>query len=65
MGTHTVHADCVKCTGKDSLIYAFDTRNPISGEAFCLNCGRYYSTIEKKPAKKELAGLRKEYGGGD
>lgn len=33
MGTHTVHADCVKCRGKDSLIYTFDTRNPISGEA--------------------------------
>jgi hypothetical protein len=65
MGTHTVHADCAKCREKDYLIYTFDTRNPISGEAFCLDCGRYYGTIEKKLAKIELAELRKEYEWGD
>lgn len=65
MGTHTVRADCVKCREKDSLIYTFDTKNPVTGEAFYLSCGIYYGTIEKKLRKKELAELRKEYEWGD
>jgi hypothetical protein len=61
MGTNTVRTNCVKCGGKDSLIYIFDTRSPVTGEAFCLGCGCYYGTIEKKLTKRELAELRKEY----
>jgi len=61
MGTHTVHMDCIKCRAKDSFVYTFDTRNPVTGEAFCLGCGCYYSTIEKKLTKKELTELRKIY----
>jgi len=61
MGTHTVRMDCVKCKAKDSFVYSFESKNPAKGEAFCLNCGRYYGTVDKRLAKKELAELRKEY----
>jgi len=50
---------------KTLLVYTFDTRNPVTSEAFCLSCGIYYGTIEKKPGKKELAELRKDYEWGD
>jgi len=40
-------------------------RDPVTGEAFCLGCGCYYATIEKKLTKRELAALRKEYEWGD
>ena len=65
MGTHTVHMDCVKCRAKDSLVYTFDTRSLITSEAFCLSRGCYYSTIERKLGKRELAELRKDYEWGD
>lgn len=34
MGAHTVHTDCVKCGGKNFLIYAFDTRNQASAGTY-------------------------------
>ena len=61
MGTHTVRTDCIKCRTKESFVYSFESKNPATDEAFCLSCGCYYSTVEKKLSQEELKDLRKEY----
>lgn len=61
MGTHTVRTDCLKCDTRDSFVFSYDTKNTACNEAFCLNCGWSYKTIERKLNKEELEELRNEY----
>lgn len=61
IGTHSVRTDCPKCKTENAYVYSFDTKNTIRGEAFCLNCGIYYMTVEKRLSKRELQDFRKEY----
>lgn len=48
MGTHTVRTDCQKFKERDSLVFSYYAKVPFSFDAFCLNCGWSYKTIEKK-----------------
>lgn len=61
MGTHTVRTDCLKCNKRDTFVFSYDTKNTACNEAFCLNCGWSYRTIEGKLKREELEELRKEY----